>query len=281
LTQLVEATKRQAEVSPVGLQVIDTETGLVKHRLELAGEFEVEAISPGGDSLFLIEYLGDKEPPEYAVRIYDLAADSLALNPLRSKTAADEIMAGYAWGGVASPDGRWLLTLYLNTNRQVAFIHALNLVDKFPICLFLPSGAGDFEQLKDYTLTLSADGRQVFAANPSLGVVAEVSLESFETLRQVEFEALLTASKSASAQTAGPTNHSLLSPDGRQLYFSDSTHVWRYDTRRHQVDGPLSIKAQIDGLGVSADGKQLFVATDDGSVRSFHVGAAALTSLQP
>ena len=57
-------------------------------------------------------------------------------------------MAGYDWDGVASADGRWLLTLYLSTQRNVAFVHALDLKNQFAICIDLPSGSGDYNVLK-------------------------------------------------------------------------------------------------------------------------------------
>ena len=36
-------------------------------------------------------------------------------------------MQGRAGQVVASPDGEWLLTLYVNTQSNTAFVHALNL----------------------------------------------------------------------------------------------------------------------------------------------------------
>ena len=111
----------------------------IVHRLELRGDFEVETVSRDGKRLFLIEHLPSAGSPRYSVRLFDLSHDRLASKPLRGE-GEPSVMAGLAWSGVGSPDGRWLLTLYLNTGRNVAFVHALDLVRSSPLCIFLPSG---------------------------------------------------------------------------------------------------------------------------------------------
>jgi len=163
---------------------------------------------------------------------------------------------------VASPDGRWLLTLYLNTSRNVAFIHALNLVDKFPVCIDLPSGNGDFEQLEYYSLTLDPAGRTVYAANATLGVVAEVSLANFQVIRTSEFAAAALTETTPEAEPEAPTNYSVLSKDGQMLYFTSGRDVWRYDTQSGEVSGPYLSDTPIKSLGLSEDNQRLYVATD-------------------
>ena len=97
-------------------------------------------------------------------------------------------MAGLAWSGIGSPDGRWLLTLYLNTGRNVAFVHALDLVRSSPLCIFLPSGSS-FGALKRYGLTLSPDGRRLYATNAAIGAVAEIDLATRKVVRTARFPA--------------------------------------------------------------------------------------------
>jgi hypothetical protein len=169
-------------------------------------------------------------------------------------------MTGLAWGGLASSDGRWLLTLYLNTSHNVAFIHALNLVDKFPVCIDLPSGEGDFEQLEYYALTLDPNGRTVYAANAALGIVAEVSLDTFRVVRTSEFPASTDITPQTEPET--PTNYSVLSKDGQMLYFSNGWDVWGYNTKSHEVNGPYLSDTPIRSLGLSEDNQRLYVATD-------------------
>jgi len=158
------------------LQIFDRLNRAVVHSIKLDGNFEVDALSTEGFSLILIEHVPAINPEHYRVRLYSVMNDKLQEGALRDKSATDEFMAGYAWDGVGSTDGRWLLTLYLNTQRTVALVHALDLKNQFAICIDLPSGSGDFNVLKQYTLTLSPDGDKLYAANSALGVVAHISL---------------------------------------------------------------------------------------------------------
>ena len=171
-------------------------------------------------------------------------------------------MTGLAWGGVASPDGQWLLTLYLNTQRNTAFIHALNLENKFPVCIDLPSGSGDLAQLKHYSLALAPDGQTVYAANAALGVVAEVSLSSYRVIGKVEFPASSPPETMANDEAATPTNYSVLSQDGQELYFSSGWDVWGYDAKTRQVHGPYLSNLPLRGLDLSGDEQHLYIALE-------------------
>lgn len=141
--------------------VLDTERGTIAHRLRLRGNFRVEAVSAAGDFLFLQQDFVDGS---YAVRGYDLAAGQLLPGSLGRKNETVR-MQGDAGQVVASPDGRWLLTVYVETTTNTAFVHALNLIERTAICLPLPP----CEQCgaEDWTLALAKDGRTLRASNPS------------------------------------------------------------------------------------------------------------------
>jgi hypothetical protein len=267
LTRLPSDSEQQARVQTgvwhTDIQIIEAASGKVAHTMKLEGNFEVETISAAGDSLFLIQYQPAVEPTQYLIRLYDLSAEILQPEPLRSKIPTEEVMTGLAWGGVASVDGRWLLTLYLNTTHNHAFIHTLNLVDKYPLCIDLPSGQGNFDQLKYYSLTIAPNGRTVYAANAALGIVVEVSLDDFQVTRQVEFPASALPETEAITDSETPTNYSVLAKDGQTLYFSSGWDVWSYDTKAHQVSGPYLSDTAVRGLALSADSQRLFVATTE------------------
>ena len=275
LTRVVSDAERQAGNWQTEIQILDSQSGETVHLLNLDGNFEVETVSADGKSLFLVEHLPAVNPDHYLIRLYDLSNETLVADPLRSK-GSDEVMAGYAWEGLASPNGRWLLTLYLSTRRNAAFIHTLNLIDKYPVCIDLPANGGGFGQLKYYTLSLAPDGYKVYAANAALGVVAEINLNEFSVARIVHFASDSTASPEVQTQIA----RSLLSPDGARLYFTSGKDVWAYDTKAKTVSGPFVTDGQVSGLGLSRDGARLYVAQMDGALMAFDVVSGAVISLR-
>lgn len=262
-----------AEKSKVGsayteMAVVAAEDGQIVHTVALEGHFEVDALSNDGAGLFLIQYVPADQPEHYVVRFYDLRSEALHPDVLRDKRSNDEVMTGYAWGTVADGQGQWWNTLYVSTQRNKAFIHALNLQEHlFTICIDLPSGDGDFETLQQYSLSLSPNGRTIYATNPALGLVAEVSLETYELVRQVTFEKV--AHKSAENVSS-----SIVSPDGSWLFFTNGHQVWAYDTVAKVVkDGPYLAQSavSIQGLAVSGDGARLVVALAEGPLQLFDI----------
>lgn len=223
-----------------------------------------------------MQHLPAINPDHYLIRLYDLSAEQLQADPLRAK-GADEVMAGLAWDGIASPDGHWLLTLYLSTRRDVAFVHTLDLQNKYPVCIDLPSGSGDLDELKYYNLALSPYGQTIYATNAVLGVVAEVDLNMRQVVRTVKFTPS-SAVKTTDHSPQAPTSRSVVSKDGQSVYFMSGTGIWVYDASRGQVNGPYSIDTQILGLGLSSDGTQVYVAGADG--RTMAVDALSIKTMR-
>lgn len=250
------------------IRIIDGTSGQLINELRLDGNFEVETISADGRALFLIQHLPAVNPDHYLIRLYDVQAGALQHNPLIDKRAPiDQVMAGLAWDGIASPDGRWLLTLYLSTRRNAAFIHALNLHHRFPVCIDLPSGDGDFTRLKHYTLALAPGGAMLYAANPALGIVAEVDMRSLTVKRTVTFEPASEAAGEYEAQA--PASRSVISHDGRLLYFAGRSTIWVYDTKEDTVRDPIDAGVDVVGLGLSDDGSRLYVAGNSDRLQVF------------
>lgn len=225
--------------------VLDAKRGKVTHELALSGRFAVETISAAGDFLFLQQNFVDGS---YAVRGYDLAANQMRPGSLATK-GETLLMQGLASQTVASPDGRWLLTLYVNTKSNTAFVHALNLVDRVPLCINLPPCKEcDTEDLTRWALALGPDGRTLFAANPAAGRIAEIHLPSSRVIAESSFK-----------PSRGGESHAAVSPDGSQLLFTNGGTVWSYDTRRGLAKALLTERGVAD-LGFSTDGGKLFLA---------------------
>ena len=260
---LTRQTKNQRRTD---ITVVNMPARRVAHRLRLRGDYEVDTVSLDGKRLFLIEHLAAAGTPRYSVRLFDLSRDRLVSKPLRGK-GEPGVMAGLAWSGVGSPDGRWLLTLYLNTGRNVAFVHALDLVRSSPLCIFLPSG-GDFDALKRYGLTLSPDGRRLYATNAALGAVAEIDLATRKVVRTARFAA--TRSLGGPGSLTGS-----ISRNGRTLYFSPGRDLWAYDTAYGVVRGPYRTGGAIAGFGFAANERRVHALRADGRMLTFDAATGA------
>ena len=239
------------------VQVFDFRGARATHVLRLQGNFEVEAISPDGEYLFLIQHLAKRR---YLVRQYDLLHERLVARPLRAPGV--KLMAGYAWSGIASQDGRWLLTLYLSTARNSAFVHSLDLQRSKPVCIGLPS-SGRFERLKRYSLTLEPGGQTLFAANPALGVVAEIDLTGSRVYRTTRFA----PSRSVAAPRAATL--STISRNGRTLYFSAGRDLWAYDAAYRLVRGPYATNGMIIGVGYGTKDRRIYAVRANGRMLAF------------
>ena len=246
----VSATGRWAVLSRgrTQVKVIDTETGETAHELKLPGVFLVETISSEGDYLFLQQNFVDGR---YAVRGYDLAAGTLRQGSLATK-GETVLMEGVAAGSVASPDGRWLLTLYVDTARNAAFVHALNIVDRFPLCIDMPPCPKKctVAQLRRWALALAPDGRTLYAANPAIGRVAEVHLPTSRVIYQSRF----------TPNPGAVETRAAISPDGSRFVFTNGQAVWSYDTHRGYARTLTTGVEEVADLGVSADSTRLFLA---------------------
>jgi YVTN family beta-propeller protein len=255
----VALSRRSADRSRTWIQIRGA-SGTRVHSLELRGDFEVETVSRDGERLFLIEHLRGNGSPRYLVRLFDLARDRLASAPLRGQ-GEPPVMAGLAWSGIGSPDGRWLLTLYLNTSRSVAFVHALDLVRSSPLCIFLPTG-DSFGELKSYGLTLSPDGKKLYAANSELGAVAEIDLATRKVVRTVRFAGR--KSPPGALSMSGT-----ISRTGRTLYFSGGRDLYAYDAAFGVVRGPYRTGGAIQGFGFGAGDKRVHALRADGRLLTF------------
>jgi hypothetical protein len=167
-------------------------------------------------------------------------------------------MVGSAWGSLGSPDGNWLLTLYIK-DGQTAFVHALDLRQAYARCLDLPTGdSSDFASLSQYVFVLSRDGTVLYAANPTLGIVAKLDLARGKVVETTRFRG--SGSPALASAAIGAMSH-----DGRTLYFSTGGAIWAYDSAVGRVRGPYAA-GRIAGLGFSLDDRRLYAVRTSGSV---------------
>ena len=144
--------RRVAESYPrsrTAFAVVDTTRMAIRDTIHLEGEWRVDALSPDGRQIHLIEELARFGASRPVLRTYDLASDSLL--------AEAEAMRGYPITRATGQGGRWHYTLYAGIKRP--FIHALDTVDRTSRRLHLPKPVRLHRRL--WALRLDVRGNRV------------------------------------------------------------------------------------------------------------------------
>jgi hypothetical protein len=265
-----------AQHTPAGITniaLLDTQAGRLVKSIHLNGDFTLDAISPKGTMLYLLEYY-QAGTSHYNVRAYDVNANQLLQGSIVDKNELGEKMQGEALTRQMSEDGDMAYTLYINPVTNKAFIHILWLADTvdssvpFPViarCLDLPVGSSS-ALLHYYTLTLSQDGNTLYAANAALGTMAKVNLD----LGQNEYQPWLIGNAkinlfhpnngvvTAADQARELYNGATLSHDQRLLYVAGLHGIWVINTGTLQVQSEYLIQQDFTGLAESSDGHTLY-----------------------
>lgn len=151
--------------------------------IELAGNYEPEAFSTDGTSLFVLKYMPARAPARYQVRRLDLGTETVQ-GVFSVDAELQESMRGTARVQTVSPDGRFLYTLYsagVGADRH-AFIHVLNLEEKWAHCIDLPHGLGDAPQ-RETTVSVAPDGDVLYVANSEAALLAEIDARELSVTR--------------------------------------------------------------------------------------------------
>jgi hypothetical protein len=118
--------------------VVDTRTLQLVREISLPGEFSVDALSPRGRFLYLINHVSRADVTKYRVRAYDLKAGDLLPGVIADKSQSGWTMAGYPITRVATKSGAWVYTLY-RQDGNYPFVHALDTVHRTAVCIGLPA----------------------------------------------------------------------------------------------------------------------------------------------
>ncbi len=249
------------------------------HRLE--GNFEPEAFSRDARDLFLVEYVPAEAPTGYLVRQLDLASGRVS--PVDSPDIGPrDVMGGTATARVMSPDGGRLYTLYsvpagaadglhgTDLTHGRAFVHVLDLDEKWAHCLLLPDPFG-VEYTASGPLALSPDGTDLFVVDPDRDG-GRANLIQVDTATLAPGEAQLGAAPAWPAAAAvgddGALYVSGTSASGRgRLEVIDTATMSTVDTWSLRL-APSSIDVTADGLLlVQPDRDRLLLVAPDGSRR--------------
>jgi hypothetical protein len=248
--------------------------GAVRHRLELAGNYEPDAFARENKELFVLEWLPPTAPDRYRVRCVDLATGQFTQLLTREKQAVplgrEEQMRGQGRQAVSAPGGQTLYTLYTRQagaapveggwdTESAGFVHTLDTQVGWAYCLDLPDPFGTGPAAA-HTIALTPDGRRLLVADLSTGHLAIADTDTLKILEVLN------------VPTGTGTAYSAVSADNQRLYLGIGTNV-------HVVNlDPLTVVAgwdaggEVRGLALSADGARLLVGYP-GAVGWFDAGA--------
>lgn len=174
-----------------------------------------------GDKLFLIHYLSGGG---YQVRLLDLATGKLAAKPLK-----DPHESGTIWGSpfarLASPDGRYLFTLYLGSNGG-AMVHELDLKAATARCIDLP-GTGDYGAASSWAMTLAPGSSTLWAVSPGYGRVVGIDILARKVTTAFRID--------LPSWRLGYGTRAAISPDRKQLALADGQTVALLDLAQHRL----------------------------------------------
>jgi YVTN family beta-propeller protein len=221
--------------------------------IELEGNYEPEAFSTDGDSLFVVEYLPPLRPTSYRVRRLDLGTGEVG-GVYTVDAELQEAMQGTARVQTASPDGGRLYTLYSLQDADGtthAFVHVLSLDEEWAHCVDLPPTFGNAAE-GSIALAVAPDGKRLYVADAASGMVAEVDTTALSVTRSARVG-------------LGPGNgpaHAVTGPDG-SLYVGRGTGLVALDGSTLSPRRSWELEHRITGLQAGHDGTRLYVGQRD------------------
>jgi hypothetical protein len=234
-------------------------------RYRLTGNFEPEAFSVDDTRLFLIQYLPAEAPSAYRVTFLDLGSGRVRSVFGRFKTPPER-MPGIRLAQVFDPGTEQLYTLYTNRaagygddhwakssygDREVSFVHVLNLRKGWAYCAGLPRALWG-HPASAQAMAPSSDGRFLYIVDSMRGRIAEMDTRTLEITRSQSID-------------LGPLEHgrtsARVSADGNTLFVGDGgSSLARIDTGTLQMAGSWPLPGDVSGIALSEDGTRLYAA---------------------
>lgn len=228
--------------------------------IELKGAFEFDTLSPDGRILYVVQHLDGDAGGHYQVRAVDVSTGVMRDGIVVDKTNPDESMAGSPIAQVRRPNGL-VLTLYRGPEHP--FIHALNSIDGWAICIDLPAGgAADETASLDWGLVDGLDDTSVFAVNASLGLAVDVDPTQLAVRRSASIgttaAAPIVLAKFGHGAVGAIGRRLVPSPDGKLLFAGGANGVTVIRISDLAVVRTDLAGSAIDALGITPDGGALF-----------------------
>jgi hypothetical protein len=227
------------------------------------GDFAFDALSDNGQSLYLIQRMGD--PNHYQVRLLDIASGTLVEQPVVDKREPREPMNGIRGDSVADQSGQYVFTVY--AREAGPFIHALPLDQSFAWCIDLPAkSASDMEEQFHWSLAFNQSRSILYAVNGSSGRVAEITPASLPKVGRTAQLAMnpsrsLLANLVTDADAKGARiGGAAISADGRTLFALGNTGIVAIDTATLKIRARILDGESVDSIRLTTDGKWLYAA---------------------
>jgi hypothetical protein len=157
--------------------VIDVTRMLPPTIIKLHGDFSVDAVSPHGRTLYLIQHVWRQDLTHYVVRAYDLRTGRLLPRVIADRTQRAWVMSGSPLHRVISDDGRWIYTLYEN-DGGTPFVHALDSVRGTAHCVGF-AWHGSQNVLWNVHLRLEDGGHALALRGPGTKAVLSIDTQTF------------------------------------------------------------------------------------------------------
>jgi hypothetical protein len=156
--------------------VLDTRTLRIRHTITLPGAFSFDALSPDGETLYLIQHLSERNLLQYVVRAYDLDGGFLWPDRIADTRTRATSMQGSPIARAQTRDGAWVYTLY--AGPRYSFIHALDTRRRAAFCIDLPWSTRE-QALWRLELALTPDESRLLLRAPGGRRAAVVETDTF------------------------------------------------------------------------------------------------------
>jgi hypothetical protein len=249
---------------PVGRDrttILVAANGGIRHRLELAGNYEPDAFAREGTALFVLEWLPPAAPDRYRVRCVDLATGRFTAMLTREKqpvpVGTEEQMRGQGRQAVSAPGGQTLYTLYTRQpgaaraeggwdEESAGFVHTLDTQVGWAYCLDLPDPFGTGPAAA-HTIAITPDGQRLLVADLSSGRLAVADPNELKILNILP------------VPTGTGTAYAAVSADSQHLYLGIGADLHVVDLAAGKALARWDAGGDVRGLALNGDGTRLLV----------------------
>ncbi len=258
--------------------LVDTETGQLVKNFQVNGNFDLDAVSPNGSRVYLLERLNDSSG-HYYVRLYDVNKSQLAQGIVADKSELnDPRMVGSALTRQMASDGTRAYTLYTDTRGNIAFVHILPLASDYngARCINLPAGKSA-DLLHYYTLALSSDSSTLYATNAALGVMIAINVSDKDAFSD-QIQTTVHFNPGNVQVTNDEMTHTLhngavLSPDQSTLYVAGMHGIVAIDIAGSKVKSSYATQQVFTSIALSADGQTVYAVSPNNGITLINTGS--------